>query len=415
MLRIGEKLSFFSYFVDRLANLSCKIKRYISEEWNTKWDTPMIKKFIGDNLISKFKKIINDIENNLPNEKKLVEIEKEICKGVSNSTIGNTIKKRAREMAILILFEVQHEEGKVPQEYINSWIKDNTPDNIKLLKLIDGIQNPIRDSEEIAPIEEEICKELSDSEIGNVIKRRARDMAVFILNEIQYDKSVKEKYDRLSKNRERTENNFYTFNEEHYIEPFLKDGMLYSDKLKLLIEKAKLAKNHYTFGGYFIDEENMVNFLIALLIVMKDYHYIDKRSRGIEESIRELFNCKFSSLYQDIYNLLSEAVCTLDGPVDESTFSVSYFYYSPPDLVTGLENFNNLIDIINKRLPEIIDFERVEKEVDQFKDAIDKNYPDSDIWSAMKKYLGEVAETVYDSRKQKSNSRIVQIQDNDVR
>ena len=89
--------------------------------------------------------------------------------------------------------------------------------------------------------------------------------------------------------------------------------------------------------------------------------------------------------------------------------------YSPPDLVTGLENFNNLIDIINKRLPEIIDFERVEKEVDQFKDEIDKEYPGSDIWGAMKKYSHEVAEAVYDSRKQKSNRRIVQIQDNAVR
>lgn len=350
----------------------------------------------GEKLLERINSILDDINMDLPNEFMLDEIEREICNGVSNSKVGKIIKKRAREMAILIIFEIQLEEGKISEEYLNEWESGPIRDTIVLSRLINEIQNPVKNEDAINPIEEEICKGVSDSVIGNTIRKNARNMAVFVFNELEGDKAVEQRVKKqlnLEKNRK---NGTYFFDSSEYIKlyikPYLKEGMLYSDKLKLLKEKAILARNHYTFGGFYIDEKNMIEFLRVIVLVATDSNYANKRSRAIAYAIKLLFNEPFGYI---------------DEIADRRLFSVfAPYHHDPnvrdyPNLVKGLEQFTELIDKINKALPEIIKFESMQKEVEQFRTDIDERYKDTDIWECIKKYLPRITEEVYKSREEK--------------
>lgn len=58
-----------------------------------------------------------------------------------------------------------------------------------VLRQIDKFQNPLKNEPLVKKIEGEICNGLTDTANGRVIKKRAGDLAIFIYNELQYEKA----------------------------------------------------------------------------------------------------------------------------------------------------------------------------------------------------------------------------------
>lgn len=155
--------------------------------------------FTKSRLESNLEKILSEFPKDLEIEYMLDEIEKEICNGVPNSKTGKMIKKYAREMALIILFEVQQEKGKITREYIENIINKQREhydtityplcETMIVLRQIDKFQNPLKNEPLVKKIEGEICNGLTDTANGRVIKKRAGDLAIFIYNELQYEKA----------------------------------------------------------------------------------------------------------------------------------------------------------------------------------------------------------------------------------
>lgn len=79
----------------------------------------------------------------------------------------------------------------------------------------------------------------------------------------------------------------------------------FSEKLKKLKDTAQQAIYHYTFEGYYIYEENMIEFLKSIVIILKDPYFYHKSAQGEEEFVSlDSINCSLKRFIRNHQVLL---------------------------------------------------------------------------------------------------------------
>lgn len=192
----------------------------------------------------------------------------------------------------------------------------------------------------------------------------------------------------------------------------------FSEKLKKLKDTAQQAIYHYTFEGYYIYEENMIEFLKSIVIILKDPYFYHKSAQGEEEFVSlDSINCSTYDLVKKIYK---EPSSTLEMLIsDDVDFYYDFGYYDvsrPNNLAEKLTYINDLIHRINEVLPMVIRYEETQREVDDFfnqhiktpKESDDlnniqkeDNEVDSEIWQIIRSRSKSLTSELYERKKKK--------------